>query len=237
MVSGGAVHVTDHAVAAHVGRGSLFNRATALDPEQPDVALGEVERFFGSRPHSIWLAQVDDDQALRDELVSRGYHEMSPQHGMARLEPVAASEVETPARPELVADVSRAAEIADVVASGYGLRPDDRLVLEDISRAVLRHAKPFDNGALYAVEVDGRYVAAGLLLCTPGHAGLAGVATLAGHRHRGYATAICLRALHDAAAQGFPVGVTLSSPDTEPLLTRLGFRTVLAYRVYRRATA
>lgn len=231
----GAVHVTDHAVMAHVGRDSLYNRATALTVGQLDIALAEVDRFFDGLAHSLWLDgdAVDDDTdaALR----GRGYVPLPPQHGMVCTDLAAASASSDQRPAELLADPSTAAVIAAVGASSFGLGVDDQLLLEDLSRAVLRHAKPWDHGALYGVREDGQLVSTGALLCTKDVAGLAGLATLPRYRDHHDATAIVARALHDAEALGAQVSVCLAAPDSESTLARMGFRTVIDFRVYRQA--
>ncbi|MBW3620905.1 MAG: hypothetical protein KY461_11715 [Actinobacteria bacterium] len=234
----GAVHVTDHAVMSSVGSPSLFNRATALSLAQPDVALGEVERFFDGLPHSLWLHDDDVTEESRALLAARGYVPLPTQHGMA-LSPLprAGSDAGDSAHADLLTDPSAAAEIADVAASGYGTGVDDRLFLEDLARAVLRHARPWDHGAIYGVREGGTLVSTGVLLCTKDVAGITGLATIPRSRHQHHASSIATRALADAAALGLEVAVTLATPDSEPAMRRLGFRTLVDYHVYRQARA
>lgn len=233
----GAVHVTDHAVMGHVGAPSIFNRATALSVEQPDVALGEVDAFFEGLPHSLW---IDDDAMssdVDDLLRTRGYVPLPSQHGMAR---TGALGTDTPyddrMHAEIVTDPADAAELADVAASGYGAGVDDRLLIEDLARGVLRHARPWEHGAVYAVRHQGAVVSMSTLLCTKDVAGIWGLATLPRFRDRHAASAIVSRALADAAALGNEVAVSLATPDSESTFSRLGFRTVTDLRVYRQAT-
>ena len=234
----GAVHVTDHAVMGHVGVPSIFNRATALSMDQPDLALSEVERFFGGLPHSLWIdadAVTDDaDEILR----ARGYVSLPSQHGMACTDVHPSDHYADPdLHPALVGDPGMASSVAAVAATGYGLGVDDRLILEDLARAVLRHAKPWDHGAIYAVhDTAGVIASTGSLLCTKNVAGIAGLATRPSWRDHHAATAIVSRALADAAALGISAAVTIATPDSESTLSRLGFRTVIDYRVYRQAT-
>lgn len=234
----GAVHVTDHGVMASVGAPSLFNRATALSRAQPDVALGEVERFFDGLPHSLWLGDDDVTADTAGLLRERGYVPLPSQHGMA-LTPltVAPSEGHGAPHAELLTDPSAASAVADVAASGYGTGVDDRLFLEDLARAVLRHARPWDHGAIYGVREAGVLVSTGVLLCTKDVAGIAGLATLPRARDRHLASIIAGRALADASALGLDAAVTLATPDSEPAMRRLGFRTLIDYHVYRKARA
>lgn len=230
----GTVHVSDHAVMASVGSPSLFNRATALSFAQPDVALGEVERFFDGLPHSLWL----DDQDATDEttavLRERGYVPLPIQHGMA-LTPLPADGPEDGevVHAELLTDPAAASAVADVAATGYGTGVDDRLFLEDLARAVLRHARPWDHGAIYGVRDNGALVSTGVLLCTKDVAGITGLATTPRARNQHLASIVTRRALADARALGTDVAVTLATPDSEPTMRRLGFRTLIDYHVYR----
>jgi hypothetical protein len=194
-----------------------------------------VERFFGDLPHALWL----DDEDVTDDTVAllrdRGYVALPSQHGMA----VAPLSEVAPADPEphaeLLTEPGAAADVADVATTGYGTGVGDRLFLEDLARAVLRHARPWDHGAIYGVREEGQLVSTGVLLCTRDVAGVTGLATLPGHRHRHLASTIVVRALTDAAALGIQAGVTLATPDSESTMARLGFRTLIDYRVFRQA--
>lgn len=234
----GAVHVTDHVVMSSVGAPSLFNRATALSLSQPDVALGEVERFFDGLPHSLWLDDQDVTDDTRGLLRERGYLPLPSQHGMA-LTPLTSRTSDNGEAPhaELLSDPGHAAAVADVAASGYGTGVEDRMFLEDLARAVLRHARPWDHGAIYGVRDAGRLVSTGVLLCTKDVAGVTGLATVPKARDQHLASLIVGRALADAHALGLDAAVTLATPDSEPTMQRLGFRTLIDYHVYRQARA
>lgn len=228
----GAVLVTDHVIASHVGTRSVFNRATALDADQPDLALSAIERFFGPHRHSIWVDGESAD-ALDPSLRARGYILLGHQAGMA-----GTGVPPPPDHPhvELLADPALATAAGQVAASGYGLGFEDRIVLEDLCRAVLRHAKPFDRGAVYAVREHGAMVAMGLLMCTPGVAGMVGLSTVPERRHQGLGSAVARRAFHDAAALGYGVAGAIANPESSDLLGDLGLRPVAGFRVYRQAS-
>lgn len=233
----GAVHVTDHAVMSSVGTPSLFNRATSLSFSQPDVALSEVERFFGDLPHSLWLDHDDVTDEVDEVLQARGYVALPSQHGMG-MAPLDVHVDHDATHAALLTEPSDAAAVADVAATGYGMGYEDRLFLEDLARAVLRHARPWDHGAVYGVrETGGALVSTGVLLCTKDVAGIAGLATVPRARDRRLASIVAARALADARALGMEAAVALATPDSEPTLRRLGFRTLVDYRVYRQAAA
>lgn len=236
LAARGRVHVSDRGIMVGVGHRSVFNRATALDLEQFDLTMSEVSGFYGSFDHTLWIESIietDDTPALLRE---RGYVALPTIHGMATttLPDHVAHDTEGAHHADLIADPTLAANIAAVSVTGFGLGTDDQLLFEDLARAVLRHARPWDHGAIYGVYGTGEgLVAVGSLLCTTDAAGITGLATLPEHRHAGHATAIALRALHDAAALGYDVGVTLATPDSEPTMRTLGFRPVIDYHVYR----
>lgn len=232
----GAVHVTDHAVMSSVGAPSLFNRATALSFSQPDVALSEVERFFGDLPHSLWLDHDDVTDGADEVLRARGYVALPSQHGMG-MAPLDVHLDDDATHAELLTEPSDASAVADVAATGYGMGYEDRLFLEDVARAVLRHARPWDHGALYGVRDGGVLVSTVALLCTRDVAGVTGLATAPRSRDRHLGSIVAARALADARALGLSAAVTLATPDSEPTMRRLGFRTLVDYRVYRQADA
>lgn len=233
LAPAGAVHVSDHAVAAHTGVASNFNRATCLSLEQPDVAFGEIERFFGGLSHTLWLDAGAVGDAVHASILARGYLPLPDVAGMACTALPTEHTADPDNRPELLSEPSDAAAIADVVASGFGTGLDDRLVAEDLARAILRHAKPWHHGAVYGRRHGGTLVAVAALLCTRDVAGIAGVFTVPTHRDRRHATALLRRGLHDAYALGYRTAVTTATPDSEHTLTTLGFRPAAAFRVYR----
>lgn len=231
----GVAHVSDHAVLAHCGFPSVFNRGTALDLNQPDLTLTEVERFFGDLPHTLWLRTASLPDALDALFSDRGYRLLPPVAGMARDLPAEQLPVLQEHHAQLLTDPALASGLADVVSSGYGFGIPDRIVVEDLTRNVLRHAKPFDHGAVYGVRDGSDVVSMGLLLCAADVAGVTTLATLPRHRHRGMATAVISRALNDAATLGYRLAGVVTNPDSGRLFTELGFRPVCAYRVYRKS--
>ncbi|HEX9765828.1 MAG TPA: GNAT family N-acetyltransferase [Nitriliruptorales bacterium] len=230
----GDAHASNHAILAHTSAPSVFNRGTAVDLSQPDVALAEVESFFGDLPHTLWLEADLIDRDADGLLRGRGYIPMPNQHGVATTRmPDGRGQVGSHLHAMLQTEPADAAGIADVSATGFGLGVDDRLFFEDLARAILRHAKPWQHGAIYGIRRDGRLVSVGSLLCTAHAAGISALATMPMHRHHGHGTTIATRALHDAAALGFTVAVSVATPDSAKLFEALGFEPVIDYHVYR----
>lgn len=229
----GDVHVSDHAVAAHAGGPSNFNRATCLSLEQPDLAFGEVEGFFGGLEHTLWLDAdaVDDD--VHELIIAHGYREMPGAIGTG-CRGLATAEIRDPGNHvTLLSDPGDAAAVGAVVSSGFGIGAHDRLLAEDLARAVLRHAKPWDHGGIYGIDHDGELAAVAALLCTRDVAGIAGVFTLPAHRGHRHATALLRRLMRDAAALGYSTAVTIATPDSRRTLAALDFEEAAAFRVYR----
>lgn len=234
VAQAGEVHVSDTGVLAHCGRPSVYNRATGLDLSDVERTLDVISSFFDGLPHALWLrgeAITHDQDAA---ITSRGYRPMKPVSGMARSLPAEDLPVREGHRTALLTDPADAAEFAHTATRGYGFANDDRAVVQDLARAVLEHARPFDHGAAYAVRngiVSFRSV--GLLTCTHDLAGLSTIATRPNSRGAGLATAIITRAMNDASWLGYRAAGVVTNPDSARLFEELDFEQVSTYRVYR----
>jgi GNAT superfamily N-acetyltransferase len=84
------------------------------------------------------------------------------------------------------------------------------------------------GNTLYLAYTEGQAVGTTHLICDEATAGIYAVGTLRGHRRRGVATALIVRALRDARAAGCDViGLrTLAGSDAERLYARIGFAPV-----------
>lgn len=234
LAPSGAVHVSDHAVAAHAGGPSNFNRATCLSLDQPGVAFGEIAGFFGELDHTLWLDDDAVDEDVHGVIQAHGYAELPVAVGMATTELTTTEIPDLDHQVSLLSDVEDAAAVAAVVSSGFGAGPHDHLLAEDLARSVLRHAKPWDHGALYGARHDGELASVAALLCTRDVAGVAGVFAVPAHRGHAHASALLRRMLRDAAALGYGTAVTIATPESQPTLQALGFEQATTFRVYRR---
>lgn len=234
LAPGGGVHVSDHAVAAHAGGPSNFNRATCLSLDQPGIAFGEIAGFFGDLEHTLWLDDDSVDGDIHGVILAHGYAELPAAVGMAATELPDAGIPDPDQQVSLLSDADDAAAVAAVISSGFGAGPYDHLLAEDLARAVLRHAKPWDHGALYGAQHDGDLVSVAALLCTRDVAGVAGIFSVPGHRGHAHASALLRRMLQDAAALGYRTAVTIATPESQRTLRALGFEQAAGFRVYRR---
>lgn len=230
----GSAHVTDHVIAGSAGQPSMFNRACALSREQPDIGIGELEAFFDGLPHALWLQDEDISEPLEALLAQRGYVALPPQLGMLRQPGTPLREhLDVHHHADLLTRPGDAAAIAAVTATSYGFGVDDQLLLEDLARAVLRHTKPWDHGAIYGIHDDGDLVATSALLCTNTTAGITAVSTVPRARHHGFGTLAVERAIRDAAALGCDTAAAIATPDSRSILEDLGFEPATTYRVFR----
>jgi GNAT superfamily N-acetyltransferase len=117
-----------------------------------------------------------------------------------------------------------------VVAASFGLPID-------IARRLIPLAELAVPGfAAYAGYVDGRPVTASLGYTAGATVGVYNVATIEAARGRGYGGAMTWRAIRDGRRQGATVSILQSSAMARPLYESMGFREVLAFRVFVEAT-
>jgi ribosomal protein S18 acetylase RimI-like enzyme len=84
----------------------------------------------------------------------------------------------------------------------------------------------------YVGELDGEPVATALSVLTPGHVAIFNVATLEGHRGRGYGAAITALAVRDGFARGARTAWLNSTPMGLGVYERLGFAVVDRWRTW-----
>lgn len=85
----------------------------------------------------------------------------------------------------------------------------------------------------FAGRVDGRVVATSALLDRSGVAGMYVVATQERFRRRGIGAALTWAAIEEGRRRGLRVATLQASPMGRPVYERLGFRTVVDYRLFQ----
>jgi hypothetical protein len=123
-------------------------------------------------------------------------------------------------------DLDGLAAHVDVVAAGFGMP------IDLARRLVPAGALDVPGCAAYAGYVDGRPVSASLGFTAAMTVGVYNVATIDGVRGRGYGGAMTRHAIADGRRDGATVAILQSSAMGRPLCESMGFREVLAFRVF-----
>lgn len=125
---------------------------------------------------------------------------------------------------------------SEVVADHRALLAASFGIPEEMSRVVLPDglaADPTERLRLYVAYRNNEPVGSAALCTGRDVAGIYNVAAHPEHRRRGIATALMRRVLGDARAQGLKTCVLQSSSAGLPLYSRLGFRRLTTYTIYR----
>lgn len=185
------------------------------------------------RPFSWWVGPADRPAGLGQSLIEAG------------LEPAES-------------EVAMAAHLDDLNATDltpHGLRIEratTRKHIRDFGNTLAALATPADQSVirfyeiaapvllatdapmwLYVGFLDGEPVATAELTVSEGVAGLYNISTLELHRHKGIGSALTLRPLLDARAEGFKVGILQAAADGLGVYTRLGFRATGHFTEYQ----
>ena len=181
---------------ALLGRGlDAGARAAAIAAMEGAYAAAGVTRF------AAWTHESDD--AMRDELDSRGYLLDTTTRAMG----MSLDEIRLP-RPSI--------EIWPATWSDY-------LRFEGLPRDFLATA---DHALLHVltIRLDGDIVAAALAYDRCGDCGIFNVGTAERARRRGFGTALTVAQLHDARARGCTTASLQSTPTAERVYAATGFR-------------
>lgn len=198
-----------------------------------DALIERTCAYFDARDAAFeWKWHAHDEPAdLADRLLAHGFVAEDPETVLVG---AAAELTEAPALPAGVAIVEVTAEpdlrrIGELETEVWGT-DSSWLAEELISR---RRTDP-DELSVYAAEAGGRYLSAAWLSFNPGtdFAGLWGGATLAGWRGRGIYRALVAVRARRAVERGCRYLQVDASPDSEPILRRLGFLVIAQTRPY-----
>jgi len=194
-----------------------------LEPAGAARRIGEAMTWFSGRPFSWWVGPADGPEDLGRRLEDAGLAAAETELAMAaRLSALRAAD-HAPAGLEIrrVRTPSELSDFARVNAANW-TPPDQDVVrfYELAAPLLLATGSPI---RLYVGYAEGEAVAAAELTVAGGVAGLYGISTLAPHRRRGHGTAMTLRPLLDARAEGLGLAVLQASVAGAGVYRRVGF--------------
>lgn len=194
-----------------------------LAPGATSRRISRAIEWFAGRPFSWWVGPADVPWDLGRRLADAGLTGSETELAMsARLSKLRADGPEADGLEiRRVATARGLADFASVVAANWW-PPDENVVrfYELAAPLLLALGSPIHAYVGYA---GGEAVAASELTVGGGVAGLYGIATLEAHRRRGYATAMTLRPLLDARAEGLELAVLQASAAGAGVYRRVGF--------------
>ena len=198
--------------------------------------------------NGVWPERVDPDRDLvveiLDEIASSGLPyclqlrsgapgeltALAAERGMVREQQVPLMVLQDLGRLDVPIDVGelRIRQLAPeegrlhAVTAARGFEAPEEPFIELATPTVLKGT----GVRAYIGEVDGEAVATGLGVTLPPFVGIFNIATVPGHRGRGFATAITARAAADGLASGARWSYLQSSPAGLRVYSRLGYTTL-----------
>lgn len=236
-LAGGRVSATDELVLSDSGIPSdTFNFVCrARLPGDPAPAIARVTDYFTSvnRPFSWWVGPADRPAKLGQALLDAGFaaaeSELAMAADLAALPP--AGPVPDGLRIERATTAAHIADYARVVAANWDPPDPNVPTFYRLAAPILRaHHCPIRLYVGYLGEIP---VATAELTVSGSAVGLYGVATLLSHRRKGFGTALTLRPLLDAHAEGHTLAVLQASTEGRPVYARLGFKETGHYTEYQ----
>ncbi len=207
-----------------------------LPPARVAAAVRHVREHFGGvrRPFSWWVGPADTPPALGDALLEAGFAAAESEVAMAAaLDRLAAVELEPDGlRIVRATTPAQVADFARINAANWS--PPDPWVLRFYELATPLLLRPDAPLRLYVGYLDGIAVATAELTVADGAVGLYNISTLESHRRRGYGTALTVRPLVDARAEGHRLAVLQASREGQGVYAKVGFGEVGRYTEYKR---
>jgi GNAT superfamily N-acetyltransferase len=209
---------------------SLFNGCIVTGPAEASEVAAALE----------WLAQRDVLSrtwvapelvpGLREVFVAHGLElEPEPYPGMV-LNPVQAAPAPAAGVEVALVDAAAIDEFVQVLVGG-GLPPD-------LARRLTPPSFAADPAVqLFLGRLDGRAVGTSIAIQSREASGIVAVGTLPEARRRGVGAAVSWAAVSAGAERGHDTIVLQSSPMGFPVYSAMGFRTVVPYAVFGRASA
>jgi len=198
-----------------------------------DALIERTCAYFDARGTAFeWKWHAHDEPAdLADRLLAHGF---AGEDLETVLVGPAAELTEAPALPAAVriVEVTAEADLRRIGELGGQVWDADLSWLAE--ELIQRRRTDPDELSVYAAEAGGRYVSAAWLSFNPGteFAGLWGGSTLAGWRGRGIYRALVAVRARQAVERGCRYLQVDASPDSEPILRRLGFVAITRTRPY-----
>lgn len=233
----GVVAEKDGPIVSVVGH----HRGFIPSPPGLDVDLAELDELierararFSVRHEAVeWKTWSHDPQpGLADRLVAAGFVAEEPETVLvAEVATLRAAVIPAPEGVEIrrtaaAQDLSDVATLNDEVwGAPMGWLHEDLLRRVEVGP---------DHVDVFVAALDGRIVAAGWLATNPGtdFAGLWGGATLAAFRRRGIYRALVLHRARLAGELGYRYLQVDASPDSRPILERMGFTAITTTTPY-----
>lgn len=203
---------------------NLVCRARLEDAAVPERIAGVIEHFRSvARPFSWWVGPADRPVDLGTRLLRAGFTAADGELAMAADLETIRHDDSVPAglHVERVSSAVQLQEFADVIAANW--TPPDSVVTsfyESASALLLTNDCPL---CLYLGYHRDEVVAAAEITLSGSVAGVYNVSTRLARRRNGFGTAVMLRALQDARAEGYNTAVLQAARGAEGLYTRIGF--------------
>ena len=196
-----------------------------LDPAGAAARIaGAIQHFRDAgRPFSWWVSPGDRPTDLGRRLIDAGLAPTEAELAMAASLDRLTDDDRAPAGLEIrrATTASALQDFARVAAANWS--PPDQNVVRYYTLTTPALLAPGAPQRFYVGYLDGEPVATAELTVGGGVVGLYNIATAAGHRHRGFGTAITLRPLDDARAEGHRTAVLQAAQEGIGLYRRIGF--------------
>jgi GNAT superfamily N-acetyltransferase len=199
-------------------------------PRQADDRLRSIVAYFRERrvPFLVYLYPSAMPQDLPQRLEQHGLQHWGIQDGMAleRLNPRVHTNHNV--QIEVTRDVATLDQAAEVYAGAYHLPPGAASYMRSVMMTALYDPAVY----VYLARLHGIPAGSVMLVLKAGVAGIYGLGTLPEYRGRLVGTGLMMRAILDAAGQGFRTAVLQCPPGGVRLYRRLGFESYVRVDVF-----
>ena len=237
-LSGGQVEVDDELVVSDSGLAcDSFNfvcRARLSNEVGRERIARVVRQFTGvGRPFSWWLGPTDEPAELGAILLDSGFEAAESEVAMAvELRRLGSADLSPHGlRIERATTPAQVRDFARINAANWN--PPDELVLRFYDLATPLLLRPDCPLRLYVGYLGDEAVATSELTVCTGAVGLYNISTLVTSRRKGFGSALTLRPLLDARAEGHDTAVLQASADGQGVYARLGFKETGQYTEYQ----